>query len=156
METHIGKGIISGFIATVVLSMLMVLKGMMGMMPHLNAIKMLTAMAHGYMGTPAVPVVGWLLHFMIGSLAWGILFALLFTHLPGKSATAKGLVFATGAWLLMMVLVMPLAGAGLFGRHLGLGAPIATLVLHWIFGAVLGVVYGKLLETHPVVAHTHA
>lgn len=157
MGTHIGKGIFAGFIATLALSVLMVLKGMMGMMPDLNAIKMLTTMAHGFIGTPAVPLVGWLLHFMIGSLAWGILFALLFEHIPGTSSTTKGLMFGTAAWLLMMVMVMPMAGAGLFGLHLGIGAPIATLMLHWVFGAVLGAVYGKSAATRRLtVTHTHA
>jgi len=56
----------------------------------------------------------------------------------------------------MMIMVMPIAGAGLFGIHLGMGAPIATLVLHWVFGAVLGAVYGKLTTPHLVATHTHA
>ena len=156
MRTHLYKGVIAGFIATIALSVLMVLKGMMGMMPQMNAIKMLTTMAHGFMGTPMTPVVGWLLHFIIGSILWGILFALLFERIPGSSAPVKGLVFATAAWLVMMIVVMPIAGAGLFGLHIGLGAPVATLVLHWVFGAVLGAVYGKLTSTHFVATHSHA
>lgn len=156
MGTRIGKGIFAGFIATIALSALMIIKTMMGMMPHLNAIKMLGMMAHGFIGTPAVPLVGWLLHFMIGSLAWGILFALLFDRIPLGSPIGKGLAFATAAWLLMMIVVMPMAGAGVFGLHLGLGAPVATLVLHWVFGAVLGATYGKLAAPQPATSYTHA
>lgn len=156
MKTLLGKGIVAGFIATIVLSALMIAKGMMGLMPNLNAIKMLTVMAHHFMGTPITPVVGWGLHFIIGSLVWGILFGLLFTRIPGKSPAVKGLIFATGAWLLMMVAVMPVAGAGLFGLHLGMGAPIATLVLHWVFGAVLGAVFGKLAATRSQPLGRHA
>lgn len=156
MGTRIGKGILAGFIATIALSALMIIKTTMGMMPHLNAIEMIDMMAHGLIGTPAVPLVGWLLHFMIGSLAWGILFALLFDSIPLTSPIGKGLAFATAAWLLMMVMVMPMAGAGIFGLHLGLGAPVATLVLHWVFGAVMGSVYGKLAASHPVATYTHA
>jgi len=51
--------------------------------------------------------------------------------------------FASGAWLVMMVMLMPMAGAGAFGLQLGLMAPVATLILHWIYGAVLGAVYGS-------------
>lgn len=156
MRNHLFKGVIAGFIATIALSVLMILKGIMGMMPQMNAIKMLTTMAHGFMGTPMTPVVGWLLHFIIGSILWGILFALLFERIPGSSAPTKGLVFATAAWLVMMVVVMPIAGAGLFGLHLGIGAPVATLVLHWVFGVVLGAVYGKLTSTHLIATHSHA
>ena len=46
----------------------------------------------------------------------------------------------------MMVMVMPMAGAGLFGMKMGLMAPMMTLVLHLVFGAVLGWIYGKLLS----------
>jgi len=157
MKTNIAKGMLAGFIATVVLSVLMVLKGMMGMMPEMNAIKMLAGMAHGFMGTPAVPLVGWVLHFMIGTFAWGILFSLLIGYMPGKSPITKGIVFGAAAWLLMMVMVMPMAGAGLFGLHLGMGAPVATLVLHWAYGATLGAVYGGFVHAKPVEGrHSHA
>src|SRR6516164_4136093 len=54
----------------------------------------------------------------------------------------NGILFRIGAWILMMVLVMPMAGAGLFGMALGIMVPIATLVLHLIYGAVLGGTYG--------------
>lgn len=156
MKNRIYKGIFAGFIATVVLSAFMVLKATMGMLPQMNAIKMLSTMAHGFMGTPLIPVVGWLLHFIIGSILWGILFAILFARIPGQTPAIKGLIFGTAAWLLMMIMVMPIAGAGLFGIHLGMGAPIATLVLHWVFGAVLGTVYGKLSSPRLVATHTHA
>ncbi|CAB3803547.1 hypothetical protein LMG28614_05846 [Paraburkholderia ultramafica] len=43
---------------------------------------------------------------------------------------------------MMMIIMMPMAGAGLFGMALGMPAPVMTLVLHLVFGAVLGLVYG--------------
>ena len=128
-------GAVAGFVATVVLSVMMVAKGMMGIMPELDVIAMLSAM----MGAPAV--MGWMGHFMIGTLAWGIGFAVLFDRIPGSSAIAKGVVFGIAAWLGMMVMVMPMAGAGLFGMAMGIMAPMMTLVLHVIFGAVLGAVF---------------
>ena len=75
---------------------------------------------------------------------WGIIYAWLDPGLPGPH-WIRGIIFATGAWLVMMVVVMPMAGVGFFGLTLGMMAPIATLVLHWIFGAVLGWTYGALL-----------
>ncbi len=151
---HIGKTMIAGFIATVILSALMIAKMLMGLMPELNAIRMLTAMAHGMLGTPATPIVGWLLHFFIGSVLWGGLFALIGHRLPG-GPIARGAVFGTLAWVLMMVLVMPMAGAGLFGLHLGLMAPVMTLVLHLIYGAVLGLASDRLTQAG-APTHAHA
>jgi len=142
----IAKSMIAGFVATVVLSVLMVIKMMMGVMPDLNAIKMMTTMAHGMLGMPAVPLVGWVMHFMIGTVLWGVLFALIGKSLPGGGYVSKGLSFGVLAWVLMMVMVMPLAGAGFFGLSLGMMAPVMTLMLHLVYGAVLGGLY-KLLSS---------
>ena len=131
------KGFAAGFVATVVLSALMVMKSMMGLMPELDVIAILSNM----MGASS-PAIGWAAHFMIGIVVWGGLFAWLDPHLPGGSYWLKGIIFGVGAWLLMMIAVMPMAGEELFGMNFGMMAPVMTLVLHVIFGAVLGVVYG--------------
>lgn len=132
----VGKGMIGGIAATAVLSGLMLMKSAMGVMPQLDVIQMLSMM----MGVSLA--VAWMLHFGIGAM-WGVLYALGYRLIPGGSAVAKGLLFGAGAWLLMMVMVMPMAGAGLFGMKMGLMAPMMTLVVHLIFGAVLGLVYGN-------------
>jgi hypothetical protein len=61
--------------------------------------------------------------------------------IPGGSAVAKGIAFGILAWLAMMIMVMPMAGAGLFGMNSGIMAPMMTLILHVIFGAVPGAVF---------------
>ena len=135
---------IAGLVATVVLSVLMLIKSMMGVMPGLDIAQMLTGMAHKMMGLPANPAVGWVLHFMIGTVVWGIGFALLYKTLPTSGATTKGMVFGVLAWLLMMLIPMPMAGAGLFAMKMGMMAPVMTLVLHLIWGAVLGATFSGL------------
>lgn len=137
-------GLIAGFVATLVLSGLMLIKAAMGLMPHLNVIAMLAGMAHAKMGMPATPIVGWVLHFFIGTVVWGLLFAALFGVIPGGKAWLKGIVFGIFAWVLMMIGPMPMAGAGLFGLHLGMPAPVMTLILHIVFGLVLGATYNAL------------
>ena len=138
------RSMAGGFAATVVLSALMVMKDAMGLMPALNVVTMLSGMAHSMMGLPDVLAVGWLLHFMIGTVLWGMLFAAAYGWLPGQGAVAKGLWFSVWAWLMMMLLAMPMAGGGLFGLRLGMMAPVMTLMLHLIWGAVLGVTVLKL------------
>ena len=44
----------------------------------------------------------------------------------------------------MMIAVMPMSGAGLFGMSLGMVAPAMTLMLHLVFGVILGFTYQKL------------
>ncbi|AHB76829.1 DUF6789 family protein [Pandoraea pnomenusa] len=138
------RSMAAGFIATVVLSLLMLMKAAMGVMPELNPVDMLSSMAHMKMGMPDSPMVGWLAHFMIGTVLWGILFRLLYDRLPGGNALLKGISFSALAWLMMMLLPMPMAGAGLFGLKLGMMAPVMTLMMHLIWGAVLGYTYGRL------------
>lgn len=135
---QIGKAIIAGFIATVVLSIIMVIKAVLGFMPGFNAIELI----HGITGGPLV--LGWVGHFVIGALLWGTFFALLYGALPGANPLTKALVFSVMAWLAMMLIFMPVAGAGFFGLAIGLPVIVATLVLHLIWGAVLGLSYARL------------
>lgn len=133
---NIKAGLISGFIATVVLSLIMIVKAKMGVMPDLNAIKMLA----GMMNAPLI--MGWVAHFFIGTVVWGLLFAIFVDKLP-VSTLASAIIFSIAAWLMMMIGPMPMAGAGLFGLKLGMMAPVATLILHLIWGVVLGISYKR-------------
>lgn len=136
--TNTKRGIGAGLAATIVLSMIMVAKGMMGLMPELNVIAMLSSMMK------SAPIVGWIVHFMIGMLAWGLGFVAVSRYLPGKTDLIRGISFGVAAWAMMMLVIMPMAGAGFFGLKMGMMAPVMTLMLHVIYGAVLGYAYGKL------------
>ena len=135
---NVGKAMLAAFVATAVLSVLMIIKAMMGVMPGLDIAAMLAKM----MGAPGMPVLGWVGHFMIGTVGYGIAFALLAGKLPG-SLTVQGIILGVMGWLVMMILVMPMAGAGLFGLNFGIMSPVMTLMLHIIFGAVLGWVFAR-------------
>lgn len=133
------KSIIASFVATLVLSIVMIIKTMMGLMPELNVIGMLSSMMNGS------SAVGWMAHFVIGTVVWGGAFALLSGYLP-KVSVFSGVAFGVAAWLLMMLFIMPMAGAGLFGLKLGMVAPVMTLMLHALYGAVLALTFNRLTE----------
>jgi hypothetical protein len=134
----IRRGIFAGFFATIVLSVLMMMKQAMGIMPALDPIGMIASMA----GVNA-RALGWIGHFLIGTVFWGVGFALVSSFVPGPY-WLRGVLFALGAWLLMMVVMMPMTGVGVFGLKLGMMVPGMTLGLHIVFGAVLGGIYGLL------------
>jgi len=92
-----------------------------------------------------MPLIGWIAHFVIGGVAYrdGVDIAALDSKLPGTSRVGHGTMLGVIGWLIMMVVLMPMAGAGLFGMDIGAMAPMMTLVLHLIFDAVLGWVYGR-------------
>jgi hypothetical protein len=138
------KGVIAGLVATAVLTVLMMMKKMMGVMPELDPVHMMSEMVAQKMGMDPNIVIGWIMHFGIGSIAWGVSFVLLNNILPGKSQIVKGISLGIGAWFLMMIGPMPMSGAGLFGMNIGMMAPVMTLMLHIIFGVVLGTVFVKL------------
>ena len=137
------KGIVAGFVACVTLTLLLYFKGRIGVMPDLNMISTLASMAHQLVHTPDTRTAGHLLHFIIGTLVWGTGFQLLNRRLPGSRQVLKGLLFALGMWLVLMLTVMPLTGAGVFALKLP-GMTLISLMLHLIFGAVLGLMYSKL------------
>lgn len=129
-------GIVAGLVATMVLSVLMVMKGMMGLMPNLDVILMLSGMMGGAVA------MAWAAHFMIG-MGYGVVLSFSESIIPGDYMK-KGIILGIVGWLMMMIVVMPMTGAGLFGMSMGVMAPVMTLLLHIIFGVVLGLVYGKL------------
>jgi uncharacterized membrane protein YagU involved in acid resistance len=142
----IPRGMLAGLAATVVLSLLMVMKAMMGLMPQLDIAKMLA----GTTGSPDMPFIGWILHFAIGIVGYGVAIAMLDSKLPGTSRVGHGVMLGVIGWLIMMVVLMPMVGAGPFAINMGIMAPMMTLVLHLIFGAVLGGVYGRAAASQDV------
>ena len=127
------KGMVAGFIATVVLSVLMLIKQRMGLVPQLNPIEMLAKMAGGSM-----PAVGWVPHFLIGTVVWGSLFPISRRQSLAERHPVRNwrVDFDDGP--------CNANGRSRSFRHAALGimVPIATLVLHLIYGAVLGGTYG--------------
>jgi hypothetical protein len=123
---------IGGLVATAVLSVIIVIESAMELTPKLDVISMLSGMMGGG------PTLGWMAHLLIGVVIWGGLFSVLEPQLAGSSLWLKGVILGAGAWLLVMILVMPMADTDILGMQLGMVAPIMTLLLHVIYGAVLG------------------
>jgi hypothetical protein len=55
-----------------------------------------------------------------------------------------------------MMGLMPMAGAGLFGLSPGIMAPVITLMLHVIFGVVLGLVFQTLPDEAGTASHARS
>ena len=138
------RGIVAGFLATVVITLLMAMRMAAGIMPWFNPIEVMNLSVHTLLNVPPGQLAGWVIHFGVGSLIWGGIFGLLGPTLPGRSYAIRGLLFGTLAWFLVMVTLFPLAGSGLFGMGFGAIVPLTTLISHWIFGLVLGGAYGWL------------
>ena len=138
----IRSGLVAGFVATFVTSALILMKNATGKLPDVHILKTWSAL----LGEPTHAAVGWLAHIVVGVVVGGIAFALLSQRLPTRSFAIKGVIFGILMWLVMMFVVMPLAGAGVFATHQSGLAPVATLALYVIYGLVLGNFYRSGLD----------
>lgn len=134
---NVSRGMAAGLAATLALSALMIVKATFGLLPEVDVIGLLAE------ASATSRTLGWIIHLVIGIVLWGGLFARFYPYVPGSNPLRKGLVFATAGWLVMMLVVLPLAGVGLFGLGVGMILPVMTLLLHWVFGTILGAAYGR-------------
>ena len=83
--------------------------------------------------------------FFVGGLIWALLYGLVFEPRLHGAAWERGVRFALVPWLFSLVVFMPLVGGGLLGLGLGAGPlPIlGNFILHMVYGAVLGTVWGS-------------
>lgn len=81
--------------------------------------------------------------FLLGGLVWSVLYGLVFEHRLSGPAWRRGLVFALVPWLFSLIVFLPLIGGGLLGMGLGAGPlpMLGNLILHGVYGAVLGAVF---------------
>ena len=71
-------------------------------------------------------------------LAYGGIWASLLTQVTYHVTIWKGLGLGVFLWLVMQVAVLPFIGWGLFGTTITSKIAVATLVLHLIYGALVG------------------
>src|SRR5262245_47903057 len=140
------KGMVAGLVATLVLSGLLLLKSTMDLMPEINIVRLLTVLGGITM------VQAWMDHFIVGIVVWGLLFGVYDSLATRPAHWLKGIIFGVFAWLVMMLVFMPFAKAGIFGYRLGPTAAAVTLLYHLIYGAVLGTTYGLLTAWSPAKA----
>ena len=132
---RIGNGVVAGFIATLMLSAL-----------H-EPVTLVTESVG-----VRTPVAGLLFHFFVGTLLWGGAFGFAHDYLPGPS-WVRGVVFAACAAAIVLVGIAPFTGAGLFGLELGMAAPVIVTLFHLAYGAILGFIYGRLVDTEEARRH---
>ena len=55
--------------------------------------------------------------------------------------------------MIVLTVFAPLSGAGLFCLKFGWFAPIVVALFHLSYGAILGAIYGKLVDTDEAREH---
>jgi hypothetical protein len=139
------RGAIAGLVASLVLTGIFIFKTSYDVMPQTNIIRLLINLGGGNLS----PASAWADHFIVGTLIWGLAFGNGEAIVARPAYWLKGVIFGVFAWLLMMMAFMPLAGSGLFGVNVGPWVAAGMLILHVIFGAVMGATYGILTFYFP-------
>jgi hypothetical protein len=140
-----GKAFVIGILGSLVMFVLMQLSMSQGAAPF--QLPPSAALLKS-IGIPPKPL-AFIGHFFYGGF-WSIIFILLFQE---AISIGKGILLAIGLWLVLMLIYSPIIGWGLFGtanteqlpEALQLASTpkyiIATLVLHLIYGLIIG--YGN-------------
>lgn len=132
-----GRAVLAGLVGTAIMTIVAMVAGpMMGI--EMDVPKMLS----GFMRTPVI--VGWLAHFMIGTILALIYAAFVIDLLPG-ALWVRGALYGLAPFLLAQIMVMPIMGMGFFTSN----APntiklvMGSLIGHLVYGATVGAIYGK-------------
>lgn len=139
MMSRVQKGLIAGVAATIAVSLLEI--------PNmfLNWFDPFQGVIASMIGMPGNLAVGWAIHVISGVFILGPLFGVLCPRLPTDTPETKGIVFAVGAWVLMMIGVIMFGNYRTFTAESGFGTIAWLLITHAVFGIVLGNVYARLV-----------
>lgn len=146
-ERWLARGVLSGFLALGTMSVVIMLAYAFAATAPVASprssllLRWFYALAHNPITrqtTTALPLA--LAVFVASGMVWALLYARWAEpYLPG-SGWQRGVLFSLVPWVLSLVVFFPLVGGGFLGLSLGAGPfpVLGNLVLHLVYGAVLG------------------
>ena len=136
MKVRLWHAPVAGLVATVVMTMMMYGAAPMMIGKPLDIAAHLGALMGGLW------FAGMAAHFVLGTIIFPFIFVLVFAHILPGPIWFRGIFWGFVLWVVAMIVVMPMTGGELF---MG-GAPpaLASLLGHFVYGAVLGGVVGML------------
>ena len=139
MMSRVQKGVVAGLVATVAVSLLEIPN------LYLNWFIPFPELIARLIGMEGNVAVGWVIHLLMGTFVLGSLFGILCPRMPTDTAETKGIVFAVGAWIVMMTGVFLIGDYRTFAGGDGFGTVAWMGFTHVVFGIVLGNVYARLV-----------
>lgn len=113
------KAILGGFVATMIMTMMMYAAPMMGL-PKMDLAAMIGSMFAGrQMPAPYSGAwwMGMLMHFINGSVIFALIYGYLVHSILAGSPWLRGLEWGLILWLLAQVVAMPMMGMGIFSAN---------------------------------------
>lgn len=149
-STSVAIALLAGFIASVAMVLAFAVAYVAALLLSRLSIPVLADWFRGLTSNQLIDVAAPNLYaatavFFLGGMVWALLYAFLFDRSLTGSPWQRGAKFALVPWLFSLLIFMPLVGGGLLGLALGAGPLplVGNLILHGIYGAVLGAVWGS-------------
>lgn len=133
-------GLIAGFIASAISLLFLALTTWMALVPEFNYV-LIQGSIFGFTKTIFS---GWVIYFLIGIIFWGSLYAGIESYLLSPKPITRGIIFGLIVWLIVMVILMPIAGAGIFVKQYDYLASIVILMTDLVFGVSIAYFYERL------------
>ncbi|MGI9302834.1 MAG: DUF6789 family protein [Gammaproteobacteria bacterium] len=127
-----GRVLIGGFAATIVITLMMYFGASMMTGAPLDIAGELS----GMIGAPWI--VGMVIHFALGTVAFSFAYAFVVCRFLPGSAALRGVMWGVILWLVAMLIMGPMMGKGLFMG--ATPAAIASLAGHIAYGLTLGLI----------------
>ena len=143
MNPNVGRAIAGGFVGTILLTVMMRFVA-----PMMTGQKMDVAGKLGDM-TGIGRIAGMIMHFLVGSVVFALIYSFLFFRFLPGAPWQKGLLSGVIFWLGLETVMMPMIGGGFFSSQMGgMKIVMAALMAHLVYGAALGGIAGGPARKH--------
>lgn len=139
MMSRVKQGLVVGFIGTAVVSLVEAVNIL-----FLKMFLPFPEVIARFIGQAGNLPLGWVLHFIMGTVILGPLFVYLYPKLPTNTPITRGILFAVACWAALLLLLTMTGDRRLFTGSDGFGVFGFMLICHMIFGGVMGNVYARL------------
>lgn len=136
---NIKTGMMVGFLASAVSLLALLIMASLALVPEFNFV-----IIQGSLFVLArTAFLAWMVYFVIGTIIWGPLYALLESRLAGETAIIKGLLFGMMLWAIIMTTFIPISGVDLFIEKFGIFSTFMILITDLIFGLAAAYFYNS-------------
>jgi hypothetical protein len=133
MTTKAGSGLAAGTVTVILTTILLAIGQPAGLLPAGMDLRAMAPLVDREASPGLALAAGALGHCIAGALI-----GLAYGRFARRFGPVSGILFLLPVWLLLMVVALPATGQGFFGLRQGVSLAIGTLLLHVVFGAVMG------------------
>jgi uncharacterized membrane protein YagU involved in acid resistance len=155
-QIDVSRAVLGGFVGTLLMTAMLYLAPLGGA-PKMDIAALLGSL-FGH-GIPAVMSAWWwtgmIWHFVNGTIIFSLIYSsLIYGWMPGEN-WVRGMIWGIILWIGMEIILMPVTGNGVFSDHATYPVMrvLDNLILHAIYGAVLGALAGRQAEHPHQVTH---